>query len=227
MYECVTFQHSIKNTSQMPVVLPHCSIFMMARDEEKQDTGPSPSPPLPYSLTSSVFSSSSILFHHYPLEVHNVVLISPRLPQENSSCVYVCVCVFVCTNFFQYVTVHNAVFVFCVFVCIKAFKPFVCVFAAKIQNSLQLSSCESGNLPIFETLSYLCVYSVRLCVCLLLPSMMLETVSSLCLRHGCWVLLSLATTHPGGLCVCVGVFTYMCECVPVCDWCSVAQQVSS
>lgn len=42
------------------------------------------------------------LSHHFPLEVHNVVLISPRLPQENSS-VRVCV-----NSYCLLVTVHSA-----------------------------------------------------------------------------------------------------------------------
>lgn len=62
------------------------------------------------------------------------------------------------------------------------------------------------------------------CVCFLLPSMTLALSSS------CFQTLVLGADLPhcstSQESVCVGVCTYMCECVSVCDWCSVAQQVS-
>lgn len=102
----------------------------------------------PFSLPPPLASSLSFplplsLSHRYPLEVHNVVLISPRLPQENSSCVCVCELLLPACDSAQCI---------CVFVCIAAFNPFVCVCvcvcnfwwcvcAPKNKISEQLSTC--------------------------------------------------------------------------------------
>ena len=81
-------------------------------------------PPLSLSFFRLSLPLPLSLFHHYPLEVHNVVLISPRLPQENSSCVYACVFVCVCKLLLPACDSAQCI---CVFVCIEAFKSFVCV----------------------------------------------------------------------------------------------------
>lgn len=93
------------------VLLSYSNIFMMVIAEENM-TLDNP-PPLASSLSSPLPLSLS---HRYPLEVHNVVLISPRLPQENSSCVCVCELLLPACDSAQCI---------CVFVCVAAFNPFV------------------------------------------------------------------------------------------------------
>lgn len=173
---------------------------------EKKDTGLLR---LSLSLSLTLSSSSPSLSRCLSLEVHNVVLISPRLYHRKT--VPACVCV-VCQPLLPACNNAQAFRLYCSIeaLCSRLFTIFVDIQPAvctKTQMGEQLSPC----LPEKLLVDLLCVFANQhgaLACLLFLPyfrDVHRVPLSSSCFQT--WVLLSLAAAFPASLEVCA------CECV--------------